>query len=364
MITRYRSLNKPFHSFPSVTLRTLLVSLAIIFFVTLRSTTAFAPAPSLLVAGQTTPLSKSPIRSWRSLYARVNGDSSLQEPLPFVIESIPLDQNERVYTEISEVCIQAFFNDGEQHRKIPPWKAWQLGYLRQLQQSDLKVRRRKYPDTNFMLVARRVYPISEMPGAVRHTPLILDVSQVLNLQPQPEEDYVRGEILGFVEVTKKPYGLGSEKVGFDDESRIKLRKMSFYESRPVLTNLSVRYEARQSGVGSKLVQACEDRVLRDWGMKEMILEVEDDNDNARNFYLKRGYKVLFEDPASRRYDTTGVWLKQVRCKRQIMRKALGAVELVALNAFEVKNSVNKLFGIKILQRLRDNVLGTIKERVR
>ena len=86
------------------------------------------------------------------------------------------------------------------------------------------------------------------------------------------------------------------RVGGEASRIIDGEAVSSTKSRPVLTNLSVRYEARRSGVGSKLVQACETRVLSQWNLHEIILEVEDDNELARDFYKRRGYKVLFEDP--------------------------------------------------------------------
>ena len=61
-------------------------------------------------------------------------------------------------------------------------------------------------------------------------------------------------------------------------------------------------------------------IQQEWNMNEIILEVEDYNTKALDFYLKRGYTVLFSDPASRRYDVAGFWLKKVRCRREIMRK--------------------------------------------
>jgi ribosomal protein S18 acetylase RimI-like enzyme len=278
--------------------------------------------------------------------------SGKDEAIPFVIEALNGKSSDFVYNEISEMCIEAFFNDGEPGRKIPFWKEWQLNYLRALQQADLRRRRTRNPNTNMMFVARRVVPASA--DSFRRTPLILDLENVVNL-PAPStnggNDYVRGQVLGFVEVTQRPYGLGETKIGFDDESRINLRKSSFYEKRPILTNLSVSYDARKSGLGTKLVDICEHEVLRRWNMKEIILEVEDDNMNAMRFYQKRGYKILFADPASRQYDTSGLWLKQVRCSRQVMYKRLDGFRQVQDAAVEVRSTMNQ-FGIQMLQRLK------------
>jgi ribosomal protein S18 acetylase RimI-like enzyme len=269
------------------------------------------------------------------------------EAIPFVIERLGDKSSDSVFKEISEMCIEVFFNDGEPGRKIPFWKEWQLNYLRALQQADLRRRRNRNPNTNMMFVARRVVPATA--DSFRRTPLILDLENVVNLPRSKggSNDYVRGQVLGFVEVTQRPYGLGESKVGFDEESKINLRKSDFYEKRPILTNLSVDYDARKSGLGSRLVDICEQEVLRDWNMKEIILEVEDDNMNALRFYQKRGYRVLFEDPASRQYDVSGLWLKQVRCSRQVMYKRLNGFRQVQDAAVEVRSTMNHF-----LQRLK------------
>lgn len=250
--------------------------------------------------------------------------------IPFVIEELKRP-NDRVLGEICQMCIDAFFNDEAttraNRRRIPFFKEWQLRYLRSLQQADLKRRRRLFPRTNMMFVARRVIPATT--ATTKTTPLLLDLSHAYNLQQDPAADYCRGEILGFVEVTQRPYSLAgtAETVGGLDEettrsTRIRRWGSVSYTDRPVLTNLSVRYDARKSGVGSRLLDQCERQVLSRWNLQEIILEVEDDNRDALEFYAKRGYKVLFEDPASRKYDTNGLILRQLRCRRKILRKSL------------------------------------------
>jgi hypothetical protein len=74
-------------------------------------------------------------------------------------------------------------------------------------------------------------------------------------------------------------------------------------------------------------------------MNEIILEVEDYNIQALEFYRKRGYDVLFSDPASRRYDVQGLWLRKVRCRRDVMRKVfhggrMNKVENSAMDLFD------------------------------
>ena len=251
--------------------------------------------------------------------------STDENAIPFIIEEIPQNAGTQVYSEICRMCIAAFFNDGATvGRKTPFYKEAQLIYLRNLQQADLKRRRKLHPASNVMFVARRVVPATT--ATIRQTPLILDLTKnVYNLNDNEGLDYCRGEIIGFVEVTLRPYGLGEQALSsLDDENRRTMLQKGLFANRerPILTNLSVKYEARKSGVGGRLLERCERSVQSRWNKQEIILEVEDDNDNALAFYSKRGYKVLFEDPASRRYDTNGLLLRQLRCRRKVLRKNL------------------------------------------
>ena len=84
-------------------------------------------------------------------------------------------------------------------------------------------------------------------------------------------------------------------------------------------------------------------------MDEIILEVEDFNQNALDFYDKRGYEVQFSDPASRRYDVSGLLLNKIRCTRIILRKPLRPT-LVSSS----ENKATMDFG-NIFQRFRESV---------
>lgn len=260
----------------------------------------------LLVIGHEALALSTLSRSSSSVPTRLPSAESSQQP--FVIDSV-MGPKDPLFAEISSVCIQAFFNDNNKDSgsilstPTTPWKGMQLAYLRALQQADLRERRQKYPQTNFMLVARRVHTLK---SSAQRVPLILDNTQIHNLESNnnEEEDYVRGSVIGFVEVTKKPFGNGPP--------------------RPVLTNLSVCQSARKQGVGSRLLEACEERVRQQFQANEIVLEVEDDNIQARAFYQKRGFQLWYTDPSSRRYDTTGFWLRQLRCQRQILRKSIHA----------------------------------------
>lgn len=325
--------------------------------------------------------------------------SSSSPKIPFIIERIPNNPSSELYKEIAQMCITAFFNTDnnsnpsqqqQQQRPIPIWKEWQLAYLRTLQAGDLERRRKREPMKNRMFLARQVVPLTTtqlQPPKLqkqppRKRPLVLDTSLIRNLDNQLEDvDYMYGDIIGFVEVTQRPYGLGEE---------------GYMVERYVLTNLSVDSLARQSGVGTALVNVCEQTIYSEYcrdysknnngsnnshnnnGLKvmnnysddptkkstnlvvvsEIVLEVEDDNYNAINFYRKRNYMDVCIDPTSRRYDLSGLWLQQIRCKRLVMKKDLRKSTNGVTGNSIVTNMENTMsMGLQALQRFRDNLLN-------
>jgi GNAT superfamily N-acetyltransferase len=282
-------------------------------------------------------------------------------------------------------------HSSRQKRKniISPWKEAQLSYLRMIQMADLRRRQAKDRKTNAMFVAYRVEDAS--PNAFRSQPLILNRRDIHNIHALPAAtdttsitDHVRTDILGFCEVSMVPFGLVPNSIRgpaleeqdyfYDDDDEYensygerllsKRSRRTDTISRPVLTNLSVKIEARTSGVGSKLLEACERIAANEWGKYEMVLEVEDDNVAARRWYQKRGYKVLFSDPFCRRYDVSGLYLKKESCTRQVMRKTLNnsrsptaAVMQAANDQSILLSSLDSLGGV--LRRLRENVMQTV-----
>ena len=173
--------------------------------------------------------------------------------------------------------------------------------------ADLKGRRQRYPETNGMFLAYQVVVHAEEGSA---SPLIIDdLDRVYNFPTDGKGDanYVRGDLLGFVEITQRSYNLGS-----DDETDV----------RPFLTNLAVSTKAQQSGIGSQLMEACERHIVDVWNMKDVALEVDYDNSKALAFYTKRGYQYIFSSSACQRYDATGLVLKKVKITKEIMLKTL------------------------------------------
>jgi GNAT superfamily N-acetyltransferase len=199
-----------------------------------------------------------------------------------------------------------------------PWKEAQITYLKNLQTADLQRRRRIYPETNEMFLAYEVIPVMSDLIAMEK-PLILDLGQVHNLPTkQSGSEYVRGELIGFCEITQRPYGLGKGQGAlYDNAPALPLR--------PILTNLAVKRDVRKYGIGSKLLDQCEQHVAKGWKLDEIILEVEDYNTRALDFYANREYELIFEDPASRRFDVGGLLLRKVPCTRKVFKKVLSEV---------------------------------------
>lgn len=248
--------------------------------------------------------------------------------VPFVIQKIGRGKTSEI-EEITRMCIDVFFNqqdeqnvngDDNRKKKTAPWKALQLAYLRNFQQGDILARNAFKKDQLVnLIVARRVYPLSDTNVDENKADIIDDVSQIYNLEPlSSTKKYITGEIVGYSEVSEKLYGLGSS---FDNQ-----RSKSPRDIRPYLSNLSVVEYARQSGIGSKLLDACEDSV-RDWnaGHTEIVLQVEEDNLTAIQFYKRRGWEFVFADPTCRRYDTSGFFLRESRITKYTMIKRLGSV---------------------------------------
>lgn len=308
--------------------------------------------------------------------------------IPFIIEQIGKSgqPSKSDADEISNIVISVFFQEEAERRPENRsmgsiTKPLILAYLKNLQYGD--VRGKKYMlgsgVNNSMFVARRVVPSNQRrsnddsdgegdKGVWRMSGNTLQdleerssigkiKGKIYNIESLIDSagtgagagEYELGDILGFVDVTEKIFGLPSDTKRLErssssdtmeESNTLSQRKNmdsssgeeSFIRSkkkqslRPVLTNLSVKPEARCSGVGSALVNACEDVVMEasEWSRNyyEMVLEVEEENIAAQKFYEKKGYVALFADPSSRRYDTSGLLLNNVRTTKICYRKDL------------------------------------------
>ena len=242
------------------------------------------------------------------------------DPLPFAITRVQKDGQDDMQ-DVSKMCVEVFFNE-DNSSSLP--RQMQLAYLRNLQYGDLRMKFFTSDAESDLFMARQVVPAAQAPS-VRAKPLDVRKTKIYNakyLDNSKDDEFVLGDVLGFVEVTEKRFRLGEqyESTGtFSEGDDERLRDV-----RPFLSNLSVREDARKSGVGSALVDMCED-AIQQWPRQysEIVLQVEDENKLARKFYEKRGYTALFADPACRRFDTNGLILRRVPTTKVAMRKLLG-----------------------------------------
>lgn len=249
--------------------------------------------------------------------------STLKSPrIPYVIQKIGRG-NKKEIEEVTRLCIDVFFNEQtndrnsdtarESTQSVTPWKAIQLAYLRNSQTGDILARNAFNKNQRVdIVVARRVLcDSSRTDGKQKY---LQEYDQIYNKdQLDVVDDQTKlflGEIIGYCEVIEKNFGLG---------------QMSSGKPLPYLANLSVSKNARQSGVGSKLLQVSED-VVRDWKADHttMVLQVEEDNTDAIRFYKKRGWQFVYADPTCRRYDTSGFFLKESRITKYAMVKQIGS----------------------------------------
>lgn len=295
--------------------------------------------------------------------------------IPFFVQQLKENCNKADCEAISSLTIDVFFR--EEAELLPEnrtggsiTKPLILAYLKNLQYGDVKGKKFMLGSStsNSMFVARRLVKytgsddngnsLDQEKGKIGNGNVInrnnvftidelLEDESVFNIYNKnclpedalsdPNTRYTSENVLGFVDVTEKNFGIANEDdvssnlVGFEESTTMAngentpvRRKSTKREQRPVLTNLSVAMEARCSGVGSALVDACENAVMEEWARKfyEMVLEVEEENIAAQKFYEKRGYIALFADPTSRRYDTSGFVLKNERTTKICYRKDL------------------------------------------
>ena len=247
-----------------------------------------------------------------------NAKDPSQSPIPYVIQKIGRGSRREI-DELTRLCIDVFFNqqkfDGRASggQGITPWKAVQLAYLRNSQMGDMLTRNAFRKDKKVdIIIARRVYSVSdnhdkEQVKYVQKNEKIYGKDQLTTTKDLT--NLALGEIIGYCEVIEKNFGLGE--------------KMSTGKTVPYLANLSVSKYARQTGVGSKLLEVSEEVAL-DWKTSQtrMVLQVEEDNTDAIRFYKKRGWTFLYADPTCRRFDTSGFFLKESRITKYAMMKQI------------------------------------------
>lgn len=242
--------------------------------------------------------------------------------VPYVIQKIGRG-NKKEIKELSRLCVDVFFNDQTSAspedirptQRVTPWKAVQLAYLRNAQAGDILTRNAfKKNERVDIIIARQVHNSWVYNIDTKNARYVQDGEQVYNREELSTSydpaTLVLGDIIGYCEVIEKNFGLGE--------------KLSSGKTVPYLANLSVSKYTRKSGVGSKLLDASEE-VVREWkaGYKTMVLQVEQDNTDAIQFYKKRGWKFVYADPTCRRFDTSGFFLKESRVTKYAMVREIG-----------------------------------------
>ena len=257
-----------------------------------------------------------------------------KQRVPFIIQRLGRGTKKEI-EEITQLCVDVFFNEQKDDitNNVAPWKALQLAYLRNYQRGDILSRNTFKKDQLVdLIVARRVYSVdASSPMNANSNEIIDSDNEIFNADclPTGESKLVAGEIIGYCEMMEKKFGLGGKfegqqpnnddmKDNDDQEDKEEEEKL-----RPYLGNLSVVKYARRSGVGSRLMDEGE-QIVREWdaGHTEIVLQVEEDNPSAIQFYKRRGWEYVFADPTCRRYDTSGFFLKESRITKYCMIKRL------------------------------------------
>ncbi len=286
-----------------------------------------------------------------------------RQRVPFIIQRLGRGTKQEV-DEITQLCVDVFFNEQDDlpndsdKNPVAPWKAVQLAYLRNYQRGDILSRNAfKKDELVDLIVARRVYSVDASTNLNENAKVIEDSDDhIFNADQLPAESkFVAGEIIGYCEMMEKKFGLGGNFEGDPEEDNAiedenEEEKEVEEKLRPYLGNLSVVKYARRSGVGSKLMDEGE-QVVREWdaGHTEIVLQVEEDNPSAIQFYKRRGWEFVFADPTCRRYDTSGFFLKESRITKYAMIKRLDDQKADQNGSREAKNT-----GESLMDKLRNS----------
>lgn len=90
--------------------------------------------------------------------------------------------------------------------------------------------------------------------------------------------------------------------------------------RPYLSDLAVADRCRRMGIGTELVQACEEACI-EWGYDHMYLKVREGNVAAEKFYENLGYTVRPTSCSGFMVETTGDKPKEVMLRGDLAARA-------------------------------------------
>jgi|TARA_B100000524_G_scaffold241738_1_gene129288 ribosomal protein S18 acetylase RimI-like enzyme len=95
-----------------------------------------------------------------------------------------------------------------------------------------------------------------------------------------------------------------------------------YRWAPYVCSLAVDGSRRRGGVGRALMRECE-RTAKQWGNRELLLEVAQTNVGAIRFYERLGYKVLASDgrgTGAMQVDVRPFWWDVYPVRKYVMRR--------------------------------------------
>lgn len=107
-----------------------------------------------------------------------------------------------------------------------------------------------------------------------------------------------------------------------------------YVWRPYVASMAVNPLHRRSGIGKEMLQEAE-RVARQWGYDELMLEVACDNSAAIDFYNRNGYELVrrtfdpMEEGATVVRVKYGLYWQIEQVEKYLMRKSLAAPSRLA-----------------------------------
>lgn len=190
-----------------------------------------------------------------------------------VIQQINQDCNDDL-EEFSTFCIQMFYDNNKRESNSfvsRKWKDLKLAMLQKAQMIDLSV---PFNGNRSVFIARAC----------------------------------TNEIVGCSEVI---------------EERVIISQDRNARVRPIVENLAVKEEYRRQGVGKALLEACEKNVQTWIPLHDhLFAQVEDGNTEARDFFINRGYEVVFSDTDCKKDDLEGLAFRQTKITKFMLRKVL------------------------------------------
>lgn len=102
---------------------------------------------------------------------------------------------------------------------------------------------------------------------------------------------------------------------------VKLSNDDAFIYLPKISNLVVAEQYRGCGVGKRLVNMSIAKA-KDWGFNQVILEVQEDNTAALNFYISMGFDRLYKDAQGERFEFNGLYFNRLREPKIVMRKLI------------------------------------------